>query len=293
MSDPRLLAANGRVAHVSLRGKVAAARYAEGSWRRVIHTTAPILERPGGARMRELLLGARFCVLESRAGACFGFAGRDGYAGYVPESALGPDFRPDHRVSAIRSHARQVPELKDTGAVLPVAFGSLLRITGSAGMWRRADIGGREWYLPAAHLGPVGQPAPDPVSVAGMFAGTPYLWGGNSAFGIDCSGLVQAAWNACALACPGDSDQQQAALGAVQAPGTRYRRGDLLFWKGHVALCLDEARMIHATAHAMAVISEPIAPAIARIKAQGGGPVLAHKRPAETAPAAPPGGNAP
>jgi cell wall-associated NlpC family hydrolase len=129
--------------------------------------------------------------------------------------------------------------------------------------------------MPAAHLAPVDTFESDPAAVAGMFLGTPYLWGGNTAFGVDCSGLVQAAFTACGLPCPADSDMQMS-LGS-EVTGA-LRRGDLLFWKGHVAIVVDEARLIHANAHHMAVAFEGIDAAIARIEAQGDGPVLSRRR---------------
>ena len=120
------------------------------------------------------------------------------------------------------------------------------------------------------------------MPVAESLLGTPYLWGGNGRWGIDCSGLVQAALTACGIPCPGDSDLQRAAFPAVDD----IRRGDLLFWPGHVALAMSPDRMIHATAFAMAVIAEPIAGAIARIDAGGDGPFLGIRRPPLAQPAA-------
>ncbi len=276
--DARLLAANGRVAHESLRGQVEAARFTEGDWQRVTAPAAPILDAPGGTRLRELLLGAEFCVLEARGGASFGFARDDGYVGYVPAAALGHACAPTHRIGAIRSYAKHVPDLKDTGPHLLLSRGARLAVTGTGSAWAACMIDGAEMYLPRAHLRPIDSQDDDPAAVAEAYLGTPYLWGGNSALGIDCSGLVQAALHACAIACPGDSDQQQAALGRTLAPGSAYRRGDLLFWKGHVAMVLDGTRLIHANATHMAVVIEDIAAAIARIEAAGEGPVTAHKR---------------
>jgi len=131
------------------------------------------------------------------------------------------------------------------------------------------------FFVPKPHIRPIERPFSDPVTVAQLFFGTPYLWGGNSAFGIDCSGLVQAAFLACGIDCPGDSDMQMSMGAPASAP---YRRGDLLLWKGHVALCVDDEVLIHANAHHMAVAYEPILRAIARIEAQGDGPVTAHRR---------------
>lgn len=278
MSDPRLTPANERVAHTSLQGRVKAARFSDGQWHQVIAPSAPILDAPGGARLRELLLGEEFCVLDTHDGACFGFGERDGYVGHVPEDMLGTPQPVSHEISAIRSYAKQVGSLKDTGPHVLLSRGARLNIRDSEGAWARFRLGTRDMFVPRMHIRPIGQHDRDPASVAQMYLGTPYLWGGNSALGIDCSGLVQAALLACGMTCPGDSDQQQASLGTPLAANSAYQRADLLFWKGHVAMVLDEAHLIHATANAMAVAIEDIGATIARIKAAGDGPLLAHKR---------------
>jgi cell wall-associated NlpC family hydrolase len=124
-------------------------------------------------------------------------------------------------------------------------------------------------YVPAVHLKPIGDYEQDFVAVAERFLGVPYLWGGKTALGLDCSGLVQVALTACGIACPRDSDMQEAALGAPVAGRADLRRGDLVFWKGHVAIARDRDTMLHANAYHMAVAIEPIAQALARISAAG------------------------
>lgn len=291
--DRRATPANGRVAHVSLRGRVAAERFTEGARRLVALGVAPLFDSPDpghGRRQRELVLHEAFRVLEEGDGWAFGLAERDGYVGYLRAGALGPDIGPmTHVVAARQSYLGPVPELRNRDEIEPLSFGTRFCAgpTFEDGRWTevarlRRDPDGHEatltGFVPTAHLRRLDAPEPDPVAVAERFLGTPYHWGGNSGFGIDCSGLVQAAHLACAISCPGDSDQQMAALGSALPPGTAPRRGDLMFWTGHVALVADPATLIHANAHHMAVVREPLAAARRRIEAGGGGPVLALKR---------------
>jgi len=127
------------------------------------------------------------------------------------------------------------------------------------------------------HIAPISSVETDPASVAALYLDSPYLWGGNSRWGIDCSGLIQAACSACGIPCAGDSDHQEASLGELLPDGSLPQRNDVLFWKGHVALVWDEETLIHANAHAMACVLEPIEDALARIE-KTDGPVTAHRR---------------
>lgn len=272
MNDRRLTPANGRVAHVSLRGKVEADEFVVGEAAAVAIPLADLLREPGGARDRQLLMGDALRVLERRGGHAFVQSAKDDYCGYVEDTALGPAIVPTHWVAAPASHLYPVADMKqrETAAL---SFGARVRVVGETDRFYETDKG----FLPRAHLRPVGDTFGDPAEVAVMFLGTPYLWGGNSRAGIDCSGLVQASLLACGIACPGDSDMQQT-LGRPVSDVADLRRGDLLFWKGHVAMALDQDRMIHANAFRMAVTVEGIAGAIARIGAQGDGPPLTLRR---------------
>ncbi|SDX90968.1 C40 family peptidase [Citreimonas salinaria] len=273
MSDRRLTPANERVAAASLRGRVDAPRYVEGS---AAGVTAPVVDlcaAPGGPRDRQLLAGAAVTVFEREADWAFVQSEDDGYVGYVKATSLGTTCAPTHRVTARATHVYPRADIKSPeGVALPM--GARVAVLTRHGRFAETAHG----FVPAAHLSPLDERAADPVEVAERLVGTPYLWGGNSAFGIDCSGLVQLALALCGRSCPGDSDLQERALGETQPPGTPARRGDLLFWKGHVAWVADPDTILHANVHHMAVAYEAREGAIARIEAQGDGAVTRHAR---------------
>lgn len=282
MTDRRQIWANDRVAHVSLRDQVAVEHYTHGEWHSVCLCRTPLLSAPDGGREREAIFGERFLALEIRDGFAFGALERDDYVGHIALEALHKADTPaSHVITAPRSYAKLSPQLKSFEPLLDLPFGARLSNVTIKGDWAGFDLPGdrpQRRYLPAQHIAPITQVQRDPIKVARLFLGTPYLWGGNSAFGIDCSGLVQASLLACAIPCPGDSDQQSATLGDLLPPETDFRAGDLLFWPGHVAMVATPETLIHATAYAMQVIEEPLRPALARIEATETGPVTAHRR---------------
>ncbi|RDW13287.1 C40 family peptidase [Paracoccus thiocyanatus] len=270
-ADPRLTPATERVALDSLRGILKRPAYTPGRPMRLARPLADLCRAPQGGRDRQVNFGADLVVVEQRQGWAFVQAAADGYCGWVRAEDLATEMPPiTHRVSAPATHIYAQPDMK-TPELAQLSLGARLSVTAMQGQFARLAQGG---WVPVQHV--ADQPDHDPATVAARFLGTPYLWGGNSRNGIDCSGLVQAALGACALPCPGDSDMQEAAFPPAEGA---IRRNDLLFWPGHVALALDAERMIHATAFAMAVIVEPIDQAITRIEAAGQGPLRSRRRP--------------
>jgi cell wall-associated NlpC family hydrolase len=273
--DPRVTLARADLASLALEGVVSAARYAPPRTMTGVAPAAAIRRSPDdrAEQLDQLLFGERFEVLEETAGWAWGRALRDGYVGYAAASSLAAAAPPPtHWVSALRAYAFSEPNIKSAPAGL-YSMNALVAVEAREGRFAKAI--GAGWII-EAHLSPVGVFASDPAAVAERFLGAPYLWGGRESLGLDCSGLVQQALFACGRACPRDTDQQ-ATLGRPAA-SDGLRRGDLVFWRGHVAMLLDAARIIHANAHHMAVAVEPLEAAMERIRGAGGGGPVAFRR---------------
>ncbi len=274
--DLRLTLARPDLAAISLEGLVRADLFAEPR-RMVVATPSAALRKAPAAdaeQWDQLLFGEAFDVLEEAGGFCWGQAARDGYVGFVESAALAPGGElATHRVSAIRTYAFSKPDIKSKPAGL-YSLNALVTVEAREGRFAKAAGGG--WFI-EAHLAPLGEFDSDPAAVAERFIGAPYQWGGRESLGLDCSGLIQQALYACGRSCPRDTDMQAADLGEPITQD-QLRRGDLVFWKGHVVMMLDETRIIHANAHFMNVTIEPLADALSRIGAIYG-PPTAFRRP--------------
>jgi cell wall-associated NlpC family hydrolase len=271
MDDPRLTPARPEVAAKYLEGKVKAARFVEGEAFEVVEGVAPVRRAPASdaEQMTQALRGERVTIYDrSDEGWAWGQLGSDGYVGWMPDSALArPAESPTHKVTALTTLAFPGPSIKlPPAASLPM--GARVNVLREDQTF--AVIAGG-LHLPRRHLGSLDAREPDFVAVAERFVGAPYLWGGKSAFGIDCSGLVQVSLTAAGTGCPRDSDMQCAGLGReLNASEAKHlRRGDLIFWKGHVAIVRDAETIVHANAHHMATVIENTREATARIRAAG------------------------
>lgn len=290
--DPRLTPARADLAAEHLRGRVHAERFVAGEACVVVASSAPLRRAPvpDASLDSELLLGERFVVYERHEGFAWGQA-EDGYVGYVPEARLAPPAAaPTHRVAALGTPLLPAPNLKRPALdILPL--GARLAVSGGAdekGWVRTVALGHPGFgagYAFAGHLRPLegdGATEHDAVALAELLLGTPYIWGGRTRLGLDCSALVQLTLAARGLAAPRDSDMLEAFLPHALPVGDGLeglRRGDVVFWRGHCGVMRDAETLIHANAHHMAVASEPLREARDRILARSFGPITSIRRP--------------
>jgi cell wall-associated NlpC family hydrolase len=270
--DLRVTPVRPDLAAKHLEGIVKAARFVAGRAYEIAEPLAPLRHAPSpdAPLDTEALKGERVMVYETNdEGWAWGQLAADGYVGFLPASALregGPT--PTHKVAALRTLVFPGPSIK-LAPVEALALGCRLVVSRIDQEFAVTESGG---YVPARHLAALDAKESDFVAVAERFLGTPYLWGGKTNLGLDCSGLVQVALTACGIPCPRNSDMQENALGTLLPLSndlSKLRRGDLLFWQGHVAIVRDQATLVHANAFHMAVAIEPIAAAVGRIRTAG------------------------
>jgi cell wall-associated NlpC family hydrolase len=278
MLDRRVNAYRDDIAAIGLRGQIPDRRFVAGVRGQVKSPSVGIFRHPRREAMRETeaIIGETLTVFERANGWAWVQLDRDGYVGYMADAAIGPVMRePTHRIWAVATFVYAAPDIKSE-VLGSLTMNSLVTVKEEGvGAFLPLEGGG---YVVRRHTAPATAFHADFVAVAERFVGTPYLWGGKTRLGLDCSGLVQTAMHAAGLDCPRDSDMQLQSIGRLVKDPDDKRRGDLLFWQGHVGAMIDGERLIHATAHHMEVAIEPVEAVLER-NLTAGLPLLAVKRP--------------
>ena len=265
--DPRRHAFRPDLADKRLEGRLEAARFVEGARRQMMRPVAPLRAKPdfSAGLATEVLFGEAILAFEEAQGWAWVQLERDGYVGYLPGDSLTADLHaPTHRVKALGTFVYPAADIKAPPLML-LATNSEIAVAEWSDRFSRLGTGG---YVVSRHIAEIDRHARDFVEIAERFVGTPYLWGGKTRLGLDCSGLVQVALQAAGIPAPRDSDMQAAELGeAVLVPKDLdgLARGDLVCWKGHIGIMVDAIMLLHANAHHMAVVVEPLAEAAQRI----------------------------
>ena len=279
--DRRRHAFRADLADAELEGRVTAERFVAGTRAAITAPSASCHVRPdpGAPIDTEMLYGEPVTVFDAADGWCWVQSRVDFYVGYVRLGAVGDTVEADMLVSVPLAPVFPGPSIKlPPRQSLPMGASLTTAPTPVDGGGERFhQIAGEERYVLAKHLAPLAARPADWVALAERFVGAPYVWGGKTWDGIDCSGLVQLALETSGRAAPRDSDMQAAELGEPLATDAPLLRGDLVFWKGHVGIMVDETRLLHANGHFMMTVIEPLATTVARLEAIGL-PVLIRRR---------------
>ncbi|HLA02397.1 MAG TPA: NlpC/P60 family protein [Aestuariivirga sp.] len=264
--DNRLHAYRSDLADVKLRDRLDAKRFVEGVRMEVVVPVATMHREASSTAMQttQALLGERLMAFEITDGWVWCQLERDSYVGYIAKAAVSNDLtKSTHRVSVPLTFLYPLPDIKTQPAIVLSMNAKLAIVEGDEKFSRLSN--GK--FVFTKHIKPLNEVDTDFVSVAEMFRDVPYYWGGKTALGLDCSGLVQASLEACGILSPRDTDMQEAQLGQKLLVNDldNLRRGDLVFWKGHVGILVDGKTLLHANGHHMMTVKEPLAEAITRI----------------------------
>lgn len=283
--DTRLNAYRPDLADRRLEGTVRAGAYREGVPYQVTAASLPVRQQPRPTAPQDtvLLHGETVRVFDTENGWAWMQNDADDYVGYVDLNGLSPTATPPtHRVATLRTLVFPDESIKSP-PITDLSFAARVCVTGHTGKMASIALpGGRTGFIPAQHLADVDSAESDPVAIALLFLNAPYLWGGKTADGLDCSALVQLAFVSCGMECPRDTDMQEAAFGLpvdFRGDETVLQRGDCVFWPGHVGIWINEHWFLHATAAFMKCIIEPLSTAIPRISKEAGLEVSSVRRP--------------
>lgn len=277
IGDKRTTPIRGDLADIKLAGKLFAPHYAVPLLRSCVESSVVMHEEADGdsTPISELLMGEDFALLDVSGKWAWGYSLHDDYLGYVQLSTLGDQVKTTHVVDGPGALVFSAPKVRaPVNKRLPMGARLVCGELSECGRFLATEGG----FVHIRHVSAIGEVEGSHADLAEKLLGTPYGWGARSGNAIDCSGLVQMTLGLKGIACPRDSDLQEAAIGDALDDKAKLQRGDLVFFPGHVGIMADGENIIHANTHWMKVVNEPLADVAARFADEPGGPITVRKR---------------
>ena len=265
--DTRITPIRRDLASTAYKAIVKRKKYVTAKLATVKSAFTPLYSNKGSKLSTQLLYGEECDVFETKNGWSWIQSRRDNYVGYTPTINLTRKiYKPNSKVISLRTVIYTKPDIKSVTKGY-LSFNSLVEVIKIKGKYSLIKNLG---WCPSLDLVKIKSSKFNHIDLSKQYLDTPYLWGGRDSMGIDCSGLVQNLHQINNRPFPRDTDMQEMFVTNEVKYEKDLKAGDLVFWKGHVAMMIDNSNIIHANAFHMKTAIEPLSTAKKRILKSNG-----------------------